>query len=322
MFGLSKKVIIGIVAAIIILPLGLVPLHSVYYENCDAEAYSYAKNIGDVNWSKESPIKNSATEAIDAFISTSSKYEELKTALYYKAINNEKRDIVPFNYLFIPNILINEINQKENILKKMTDSAIDTSGKLLSIDEYAKKLKTFEPFKTKLSYLSTKTIEGYIFSFKHISTTAPRLSKQQMIIAKNNYIYPFEKMQPITATIGWYTPFDKPLKHNGTDFGASCSTPIYCVYEGVIIDASTGYTDDTLGNFIIIKTKDNMIMKYYHLSNIVYFKKGDYLKTGELVGLVGSSGFSSGCHLHLGYETLKGDILPICDYLKCDYIRH
>lgn len=82
--------------------------------------------------------------------------------------------------------------------------------------------------------------------------------------------------------------------HGGIDIGANTGTPIMCAYDGRVTAA--GYSD-SYGYYIIVSHNDNVETLYGHCSELVA-KEGDYVKRGETVALVGSTGRSTGAHLH------------------------
>jgi murein DD-endopeptidase MepM/ murein hydrolase activator NlpD len=86
--------------------------------------------------------------------------------------------------------------------------------------------------------------------------------------------------------------------HDGTDFGASCGTPIRASAGGQVIAAyfNTGY-----GNRVIIDNGYHrgvgLATAYNHLSSYSTHV-GENVSRGEIIGYVGSTGYSTGCHLH------------------------
>ena len=87
----------------------------------------------------------------------------------------------------------------------------------------------------------------------------------------------------------------KTRPHNGTDFGAKTGTPVRSVADGVVtkvVRSNRGH-----GNFIKIKHDPPYQTSYSHLSKILV-KKGQKVKQGKVIGKVGSTGFSTGPHLH------------------------
>ena len=84
--------------------------------------------------------------------------------------------------------------------------------------------------------------------------------------------------------------------HRGTDFAAPTGTPIYAPAKGVVKYKATlsGY-----GNVIYLKHGSNYLTVYAHLSKFAKgLKSGKKVKKSELIGYVGSTGQSTGPHLH------------------------
>lgn len=94
--------------------------------------------------------------------------------------------------------------------------------------------------------------------------------------------------------------------HSGTDFGAACGSPVYAAYPGTV--ESTGY-EGAYGNRIeishgVIDGLD-VTTTYNHLSAFSS-SPGQTVAVGDLIGRVGTTGSSTGCHLH--FEVLvNGD---------------
>ena len=89
--------------------------------------------------------------------------------------------------------------------------------------------------------------------------------------------------------------------HQGTDFAASRGTPIMASGSGIILRAQKykGY-----GNFVSIKHNSTYITAYGHMSKYGRgIKKGVRVNQGQIIGYVGSTGMSTGPHLH--YEVIK-----------------
>ncbi len=98
--------------------------------------------------------------------------------------------------------------------------------------------------------------------------------------------------------------------HHGMDFACDTGTPVYATGNGVVTYAKwqSGY-----GNFIIIDHGYGYVTRYAHLSKIEV-KQGQKVVRGEEIGLVGSTGKSTGPHLH--YEVIVGktDVNPVNYY--------
>lgn len=84
--------------------------------------------------------------------------------------------------------------------------------------------------------------------------------------------------------------------HHGIDYAAPSGTPVYAVGEGRVIFAGwkKGY-----GYFVSISHKNGYVTGYGHLKSIRNgIKKGRWVEEGEIIGYVGSTGLSTGPHLH------------------------
>lgn len=84
--------------------------------------------------------------------------------------------------------------------------------------------------------------------------------------------------------------------HMGIDYAASEGTPVMAACDGVIIHADY---DHDRGNSILIEHSGDYLTEYNHLSEMLV-KSGDEVKSGDIIGYVGSTGKSTGPHLHFG----------------------
>jgi len=87
--------------------------------------------------------------------------------------------------------------------------------------------------------------------------------------------------------------------HDGTDFGASCGTPIRAAEDGVV---SERYYNAGYGNRLMIDhgliDGDYVTTGYNHASRYTV-RVGQRVSRGQVIGYVGNTGYSTGCHLHL-----------------------
>ena len=101
--------------------------------------------------------------------------------------------------------------------------------------------------------------------------------------------------------------------HKGVDFAAPTGTPIFAAASGVVTDA--GWTDDGYGNIVELRHDDGTLTLYAH-TNKVYVTKGQFVNQGQAIAEVGSTGRSTGPHLH--FEIQPDGTTPVdpIDYLK------
>ena len=94
---------------------------------------------------------------------------------------------------------------------------------------------------------------------------------------------------------GWSSGY-----HTGLDFAAPTGTPVFAALAGTVVEAGWA---GAYGNHLVIK-HDGVKTLYAHLSS-ASVQKGDKVLRGQQIGAVGTTGNSTGPHLH--FEVLKGD---------------
>ncbi|PWC05314.1 M23 family metallopeptidase [Agromyces badenianii] len=110
--------------------------------------------------------------------------------------------------------------------------------------------------------------------------------------------------EPVAGRItdGYGPRPDKPVAgvnefHRGTDLAAACGTPVYAATAGVVAEAGP---NGSYGNWVLIGHGADVSTGYAHLADGgVLVAPGQAVSAGELIGTVGSTGASTGCHLHL-----------------------
>jgi len=110
-----------------------------------------------------------------------------------------------------------------------------------------------------------------------------------------------------TVTLGFgpaRDPFTgKPWQHIGVDLKALVGEPVRASSDGQVVDAVEEYTvNEGRGRYITIQHQDGFATRYTHLQSLKV-KAGDQVHAGDVIGTVGSTGRSTGPHLH--FELLK-----------------
>jgi len=119
-------------------------------------------------------------------------------------------------------------------------------------------------------------------------------------------VFPLSIPAPITSLFGWriHPIFGTHRFHAGTDIGAPLGTPVLAAYAGQVAMA------DFLGGYgLAVALNHNQGKQqtlYGHLSE-VFVKAGETVKQGAVIGRVGSTGNSTGPHLHFEYRELTPD---------------
>ena len=96
--------------------------------------------------------------------------------------------------------------------------------------------------------------------------------------------------------------------HNGIDMAAASGTPIYATRAGTVTTAS--YQAGGAGNYVSINHGDGFASIYMHMTNYVV-SKGQTVSQGPVIGYVGSTGLSTGPHLHFGISYAGTYVNPL-----------
>lgn len=105
---------------------------------------------------------------------------------------------------------------------------------------------------------------------------------------------------------GGYT-FNPPV-HNGLDYSGSAGDPIYAVDSGVVV--YSGWSDYGYGNLVVIDHGNGWVSAYAHL-NDVYVYCGQSVFQGATIGPMGSTGNSTGPHLHFELSINGAKVNPL-----------
>jgi murein DD-endopeptidase MepM/ murein hydrolase activator NlpD len=140
---------------------------------------------------------------------------------------------------------------------------------------------------TQLNQISMQQIEGFESLLKY-------LDDQKSLLASTPAVSPTKGW--ITSRFGYRkSPFTGRKEfHKGLDIASRMKTPVQATADGVIVFCgSKGF----LGKVVVIDHGHGMVTRYAHLHKTLK-KKGDRVKRGDMIGLIGNSGRSTGPHLH------------------------
>jgi murein DD-endopeptidase MepM/ murein hydrolase activator NlpD len=156
-------------------------------------------------------------------------------------------------------------------------------------------------------YIQSKSYDEIVLLAKNKETMLANLPAIQPVLNKN--------LKQMASGYGWrIDPIYRTRRfHAGMDFAASIGTSIYATGNGTIISAGweQGY-----GNCVQINHGYGYLTLYGHMSAFKV-RAGQTVKRGDVIGLVGSTGKSTGPHLH--YEVhYKGEVMNPQNYYFLD----
>lgn len=103
--------------------------------------------------------------------------------------------------------------------------------------------------------------------------------------------------------------------HQGIDLAAPKNTPILAIDHGIVRYAGHGKTG--YGRLVVIEHLDKKYQSYYAHLNRYKVERGDIVRKGDVVGLMGRSGRATGVHLHFELRKNKVAVNPL-DYLPTE----
>ena len=173
--------------------------------------------------------------------------------------------------------LLRELLAKEAEIAVLLDEASEKMNALM--DEISAMEKKYQAAKYN-EYLAKLAASG----------TAPKSDAK--------WVRPLDNLR-VTSPFGVRVhPITKVKRsHNGIDFGAPAGTPIYATRAGKVTVAA--YQAGGAGYYVRLDHGDGFGSIYMHMTNYIV-KTGQTVSQGQVIGYVGSTGLSTGAHLHFG----------------------
>ncbi len=130
--------------------------------------------------------------------------------------------------------------------------------------------------------------------------------------SSSGFIYPLAASATITDTYGMrYHPIYGYYKmHSGLDLAVGYGTAIYAAKSGTVVDAAYNKYN---GNYVTINHNDGYTTTYAHMDHSTV-SVGQTVSQGEVIGYVGTSGYTTGAHLHIEV-TYGGSTVNPAEYI-------
>ncbi|MDE6419803.1 MAG: M23 family metallopeptidase, partial [Lachnospiraceae bacterium] len=206
--------------------------------------------------------------------------------------------------------------QKEGVIAEQEaqtalreQAQLEIASRQHQIDE---EMATLEQWNAELE-AQTATIEALEQQIAAEKKRLQELNQPQQTYDGGAFAWPCPSTKLVTSEFGWrmhpvlhYNRF-----HNGIDIGGKYGASIVAAYDGKVVAAS--YTS-AMGNYIMIDHGDGLYTIYMHCSQL-YVSEGAYVIRGEQIAAVGSTGISTGPHLHFSVR-LNGEYKNPLEYVS------
>ncbi len=216
--------------------------------------------------------------------------ETLKTVTY--------SEVIPYTTKYI---------ETDSLYENSTSVKNKGSNGSYTITAIVRSVNGTEVSRTELTRVKTKD-----------AVTQQILVGTKKIAPSGSFIFPLDKkgFYKITSYFGWRTLRGQPSNHTGIDLAANYGTKIYAADAGTVCEK--GYSATGLGNYVKIDHGNGIITIYGHASKIASgIKVGVKVYQGQIIAYVGSTGNSTGNHLHFGvYDKSAGKNIDPLPYIK------
>lgn len=189
-----------------------------------------------------------------------------------------------------------ELEVEQEAVQLLLDAKEEEMSKLqANSKEYEAKQKQLEKERDELDALITKLTNQYNaeqLAKANATATQGSLYAKQLLLwpCPNSYRitshFSLNRVDPVTGSYS--------AQHKGTDIGAPTGTPVVAAASGLVTAA--GYSN-SMGNYVVISHGDGITTRYYHNSKLAV-SAGQAVTAGQVISYVGSTGWSTGPHLH------------------------
>ncbi|WHA08996.1 M23 family metallopeptidase [Enterococcus montenegrensis] len=207
--------------------------------------------------------------------------------------------------------LLNGLQGKEQIEAQVTKLKEEQSSQRIEVAALQGKLAQLEQTNQELATKATKLAQEQANFEKEIATKKATIEKlaakvkaeeeQAEKVAQTGFASPLVGSLNVSSPFGWR---QMPLgggneHHDGIDLTGSTGQTVMAARDGVVVEA--GF-DASCGNHVIIKHDNGYYTYYFHLTTIEV-SNGANVSVGQRVGGMGTTGNSTGVHLHFGVAT-------------------
>ena len=134
-------------------------------------------------------------------------------------------------------------------------------------------------------------------------------------LTSGNWYWPLPGRYSLSSLFGGrIDPINgRPDSHTGTDIPAPRGTPIYAAQDGVVTTVNSNPNASTYGNYCIISHGGGYATLYAHQSQAPAVREGQTVTKGQVIGYVGSTGRTTGSHLHfeLRINGVRNDVIKL-----------
>lgn len=188
--------------------------------------------------------------------------------------------------------LVQEIAQKENEYQAAIQQKENEEAQIEKEMQAAQ--KAFEEEQRKAREEEERRKREQQQQQQQSSGSKTSTSSSQVIVSESGFSWPLPGYLTLTSKYGWRTIFGRSEFHLGTDIPAPRGTPIQAAKTGKVTTSTSHWS---YGNYVVVTHSDGTQTLYAHMSQRAV-SVGQVVSQGQTIGYVGSTGNSTGNHLH------------------------
>lgn len=230
------------------------------------------------------------------YITTISSYDRLMLKKYQKVVKNvqSQEAALKKEYTELESMQDTLITKQSSVKKMLSDKKNEIAGIQDDIKKNASKLSALEQAAADAARKKQEASSSYASSGAGAS----------VVSGNGTFTHPCPGYSRISSYFGYR---EQPLagastNHKGMDFAAPTGTPIYAAAGGTVVSA--GYSGKA-GNLIVINHGNGLSTYYMHCHKI-YVRAGQKVSKGQNIAIVGTTGNSTGPHLH--FQVMSGGV--------------
>ena len=246
-----------------------------------------SSNIGDLLNKAEyvSKLSSYDRDMLTAFQDTVKAVEEKEAKLQdeYEKLNTLQSSLVS--------------QQTEAQIAEIQDQITDNANLLADLKAKAEEAKRLQEEQAAAAAAAAAAKKNNSGSSSNGSSSSRPASGGNVVSGSGYFTHPCPGMTYQSSYFGEVRSFDS-RPHKGNDYAAPTGTPTYAAAAGTVITA--GWSNSA-GNWVVISHGNGLVTKYMHHSSICV-SAGQRVAKGQQIGYVGSTGYSTGAHLHFQVE--------------------
>ena len=189
------------------------------------------------------------------------------------------------------------ISSKEAQIAEIQDQITDNANLLADLKAKAEEAKRLQEEQAAAAAAAAAAKKNNSGSSSNGSSSSRPASSGNVVSGSGYFTHPCPGMTYQSSYFGEVRSFDS-RPHKGNDYAAPTGTPTYAAAAGTVITA--GWSNSA-GNWVVISHGNGLVTKYMHHSSICV-SAGQRVAKGQQIGYVGSTGYSTGAHLHFQVE--------------------